>query len=439
MSTILERNNKIREAGIATRLKRSGQVCKTFKFKIPTNRISKSTYNKLKMVFVESKWIYNYLLSKKDEIDLFDIVGNYKNLDTVIHYDKDKNMVTSKVEHILSSVRQELMQQIANQIKGLSKLKEKGHNVGALKYKSDFHSVKYKQYGVTHRIQGNKIKIQGIKELIPILGIKQLKQLNNPDITTMNLIKEVDDFYVCLTVYYDNINNRVKGNVRYNNNIIGIDLGIANNLTLSNGDKINCYVEESERIKTIQRQIERTKKGSNNRYKLRKKLQLAYIKDSNKKNDIANKIVHQLLSDNRIIVIQDDNLNYMKDGKEGSITTDTIQHSILGRIKSRLKQSKQVIWLDRWCPTTQYCSHCGIKTKHTTDKREFVCKKCGHMDDRDIHAANNMVYFLLEYLKSNNIDTSQELAGVPPILKWKEISKVLPNGKEENTTSLALC
>lgn len=420
MSNIEERNNKIREAGIATRLKRSSQICKTFKFKIPTNRLNSEQKNCLKMMFVEAKWIYNYLLSNTDQV--YDIVSNYKNLNVITHLDKDKNEVKSNITHILSSVRQELMQQIANQIKGLSKLKEKGHEVGRLRYKSDFKSIKFKQYGVTHVFKGNKIKIQGIKQYIPLLGLKQIRKYGtNIDFTTMNLIKEVDDYYVCLTCYIDKDNRKIS----YIREKIGIDLGIETNLTLSNGEKINCIVEESERTRKLQAKIARCKKGSNNRYKLRKKLEYAYIKDKNRREDLANKIVSRLIKENRIIVIQDDNLNKMKDNKSGSKTSNIIQHSILGRVKAKLKQKKNVVWLDRWCPTTQYCSICGTKTKHTLDKRIFVCKNCGHAEDRDIHAANNMLFMFESYVKSKEINTSQELAGVLTTIKWNDLSKSL--------------
>ena len=191
------------------------------------------------------------------------------------------------------------------------------------------------------------------------------------------------------------------------------------------GEKISCYVEESERVKKLQAKIARSKKGSNNRYKLRKKLEYAYIKDNNRKNDLANKIVSRLTKENRIIIIQDDNLNNMKDGNEGTDRAKVIQHSILGRVKSKLNSKDNVIWLDRWCPTTQYCVKCGTKTKLDLKERTFVCKNCGNAEDRDIHAANNMIYFFLEYAKSKNINTSQELAGVLTTIKWNDLSNVI--------------
>ena len=78
-----------------------------------------------------------------------------------------------------SSVKQELISQIINQIKGLSVRKKKGYKVGKLKFKSEFNSIKLKQYNVTHSLRGNKFKIQGIKDLIRVRGIEQLKKYKN--------------------------------------------------------------------------------------------------------------------------------------------------------------------------------------------------------------------------------------------------------------------
>ena len=46
--------------------------------------------------------------------------------------------------------------------------------------------------------------------------------------------------------------------------------------------------------------------------------------------------------------------------------------------------------LDKHVATTATCI-CGVKTKHTPDKRVFVCATCGYSEDRDVHAAKNMV------------------------------------------------
>ena len=67
---------------------------------------------------------------------------------------------------------------------------------------------------------------------------------------------------------------------------------------------------------------------------------------------------------------------------------------ILGRIKSKLQRHKdQVYVLDSSLPTTQHCFHCNTDTKHDPSKRVFVCSGCGYEEDRDIHAAKNMIRF----------------------------------------------
>ena len=64
MSSREEKNMMIREKGKATRLKRRSQTCRTFRFKIDKSSLKKEQLETLKMFFVETKRVYNYLLNK---------------------------------------------------------------------------------------------------------------------------------------------------------------------------------------------------------------------------------------------------------------------------------------------------------------------------------------------------------------------------------------
>ena len=126
-----------------------------------------------------------------------------------------------------------------------------------------------------------------------------------------------------------------------------------------------------------------------------------------KKNDIANKIVARLLSENEIVVMQDEQIDSWKN----EFTSKKIHHSILGRVKAKLIQSPRVVILDRWFPTTKYCSTCGSKIELSLNDRTFVCSTCGSTEDRDVHAANNMIYFYLKYKETaGTVDTSKPVA-----------------------------
>ena len=413
---ILERNKLIGENGLKTRMKRAKQICKTFRFKIDYDNLNKQQKEHIKMMFIEAKWIYNYLISQ-DDIYSF----KYKDLNQVTHKDKNRNDIVSDIQYVRSSVKQELILQIVNQIKGLSKLKKKGHKVGKLRFKSEFNSIKLKQYNVTHSLRGNKFKIQGIKDLIRVRGIEQLTKYKNVDYTTANLLYDGINYYIALTCFID------KDNIekQYKNDIVGIDMGVSTSLTLSDGTKYDISIEESDRLKKLQTKLVSKQKGSNNRYKLIKKIRKEYIHIDNKKNDISNKIVHSILNDNKIIVIQDEQINeWRQDGLSGS----KIQHSILGRIKHKLIYSDRVKMLDKWFPTTKYCNKCGSKFNLELKDRIFECPKCKIKEDRDIHAANNMIYFYLHSINAPGTDVNMLVNNK---ISYKEFV-----AQQESTTSL---
>ena len=75
----------------------------------------------------------------------------------------------------------------------------------------------------------------------------------------------------------------------------------------------------------------RRKKGSKNRRKTIRLINKAYQKLDNKKQDIANKIYHELKQYDRIY-IQDENLQGWKESGFGK----KVQHSCMGRVKAKL-------------------------------------------------------------------------------------------------------
>ena len=387
----LNKNQTIRESNARTRLKRKSQSCRTFKFKVDKSHLSHSQFESLKMFFIESKRIYNYLITEmKNGKDVFDY--DYKTLKTITYLDKDKNPIEYKVNYVGSSIVQDIVRLIKESIYGLSASKKNGNKVGALRYKSECNSIRLKQYGITHYLKGNRIKIQGIKKPIRLEGLKQLEKYNNIDYTIANILYDGYDFYISLACYID----KEPSKTIYKNDIIGIDFGCESTITLSNGEKMKVSIGESERLKGLQARLATQKKRSNNWYKTLSLIKKEYNHISNQKNDISNKIVHDLTSDYKTIVIQDDQL---REWHENNHVSKTIQHSILGRIKSRLLKYDNVIILDQWFPTTKHCFECGSDINLTLSDRVFKCPVCGSESDRDIHAAKNMIEFYNRYIQ----------------------------------------
>lgn len=55
------------------------------------------------------------------------------------------------------------------------------------------------------------------------------------------------------------------------------------------------------------------------------------------------------------------------------------------------KKGKQVIFIDRWYPTSKICSNCGHVLKELAlEVREWLCPSCQSVNGRDENAALNI-------------------------------------------------
>ena len=247
-----DKNKLIGDKRRLTAVKRKSQICKSFKFKVLRSSLTSLQKEQLKMYFVESKWIYNYLLSQQDVFKT-----TYKELSNITRLDKDKNEVNVTISYVGSSIKQELIQSVCNEIKGLFVLKKHGHKVGKLKYKSEINSINLKQYGNTHSIRGSRFKIQGIKQPIRVSGLKQIYKYQNIEFANAKLLYDGYDYYIALTCYID---KEPEQDIEYTNDIIGLDFGVKTTITTSNGDKVNVLVRESDTLKKLQQKLARQQK-----------------------------------------------------------------------------------------------------------------------------------------------------------------------------------
>lgn len=280
-------------------------------------------------------------------------------------------------------MKQALVTRIQSNQKTIITLIKKGiQKHGSLKFITELASIPLKQYGTTYSFKSfNKVKIQGIHGKILVRTGNQLQ--NADELANANLIKRPDGYYLKVTAFINKENFKQE---KTNGKQIGLDFGIKTNITTSEGQKIDICVEESDRLKKLQKQLFKQVKGSNNRYKTIKKIQKEYQKLSNKKKDKANKIVSKLKQYD-CIVMQDEQIANWHKGLFGK----SVQHSYMGLVKAKLKQLPQTIVLNKWIPTTKLCPKCYTINQHITlANRTFKCG-CGYEFDRDIHSAKNML------------------------------------------------
>ena len=375
----LAKNNRIREQSKQTKQKRKYQVCRVYRVKIDLSHLNEQQRIRLKMLFVEAKWLYNDILTFINNHDIDDY--NIKTL-TVQGLDKNGDPVEHELQYLSSQMKQSVLQGLNDNMKSLARLREHNCKTGKLCYKSEYISINLKQYRITYRFYDEyHIGIQGFRQRIRIKGTKQFWNIPGLEFANAKLLNLQDGYYLAITTYQNKGGEEKKYKPE-----IGIDMGINTTITTSDSRKIKVLIEESERIKKCQRLIARRKKGSNNRYKAVKSLRKAYQRLTDRKKDMANKIVHNLLEHERVYM-QDENISGWHKGLFGR----TVQHSVLGIVKAKLIDNERVTVLPSEEPTTKYCPCCGkLKKDITLSDRVYKCS-CGYQEDRDVHAARNMI------------------------------------------------
>ena len=379
------KNKTISETKRNTVSRHQNMTCKTFDVKIQENSLSKQQKEALARLFLEQKWYKNYILnwskqSKENKISKFDTRQT-----SITKKDKDMNDVEVQILYLSAQSRQCLVSRMCSNMKTIKKLTQKGlQKGGGLKFSKEETIIDLKQYGVSHKILSNKrIKIAGIHKPLIVNGLKQFTGIDGVEYANARLIHRATGYYVQFVCYVPKENAKP-----YINETIGVDFGCETSFTLSNGEKLTAVVQESDRLKRLQRGLKRKTKGSKNYVRCVKKIRKEHQKNTNRKNDIANKIVHKLLS-YKTVVMQDEQLsNWHKNGHGKKV-----QHSVLGRVKSKLKDKENVVVLDKFVPTTKVCTNCGCyHDELRVWVRTFKCG-CGVEMDRDVHAALNMVWF----------------------------------------------
>ena len=85
-------------------------------------------------------------------------------------------------------------------------------------------------------------------------------------------------------------------------------MGCLKTATDAYGRVYNSTVEETERLRRLQRRLQRQKKGSNNRRNTLKQLHREYERNDNLKEQHAIELVNEVLDTTDILIIQDENI-----------------------------------------------------------------------------------------------------------------------------------
>ena len=338
-----------------------------------------------------SRYIYNYFLSKSEKyISVFDSIKEIPDLV------KQNDWLKEVDSCLLRCSIFNLEDSFKRYNKGLNnypKFKSKTKSKASYRTNNITSTYKGRTYNsISLDLEKRTIKLPKLSE-VKIKGYRKLKRINGK-IINATIYKEANKYYVSLCVEeYIDAPNVVPSKV------IGIDLGIKELLTTSDGDTIeNKHIIEKyeKKIKGLNKWLARSKPGSKNRYKIIKKLQAVYKKLKNARKYLLHSISNKIVKENDIIVTEKLKIKEMVQNKNLSKKIyDASWYELIRQLEYKSKwKSKLFYQVDTYYPSSQICNRCGYQEKEIKDLsiRKWECKHCTNQNERDINASLNIMF-----------------------------------------------
>ena len=178
---------------------------------------------------------------------------------------------------------------------------------------------------------------------------------------------------------------------------VGIDLGVKDFVFTSDGEVFenkHFFKKQEVKIVKLQRQLSKKQKGSNNRNKQCVRISKAFERLTRQKNTYIHRVVNKLLTYYDTVFMEDLNVQGMLNNHKLAKAIQEIGFYRFRRIlEDKAKNNyKQVIFVDRFYPSSKTCSCCGYKKRDLKlSDRFWTCPVCGEYHDRDLNAARNIL------------------------------------------------
>ena len=356
---------------------------KTFKYRLLG---SKTTFAKADDWLHSCRLLYNAALGLR-------IAAYKQNKRIVSGYDQMKQLpamkeVATEYKSISAQTLQDVIDRLDKAYKSFFRRIRNGDNkVGFPRFKSIYRydSFTLKQNG--WKLDGKYLSIHNIGRFK--LRLSRPIQGNIKTVTIRR--KLTGKWYVCFSC--DKVpEHRLEPSTKS----IGIDVGIKSFSVDSDGHKeFNpTYFRCGEKqLKVRQRKLSRRIKGSQGRKEARLLVAKTHEKITNQRKHFLHKIANYYIKNYGVIFTEDLNIKGMsKNHHLAKSINDASWGKFFELLNYKAEEAgRMVIKVPRFEPTSKTCSNCGASNQELTlNDRQWVCKSCGVLHDRDYNAAKNI-------------------------------------------------
>ena len=359
-------------------------VLRSYKFRLYPN---KEVERKLEEQMEICRWLYNSLLEEIEKARKEGRKITQKDTQALIVKLKEENPELKKV---YSKVLQMVNYQLWSNIRALSKLKKNGKKIGKLRFKKRgrWKSMNFNQSGFSIDAKNNRISLSKI-------GSVKAKIHREIDGKVKGIwIKKYPSgkWYVIVQVENE---EEIKP---HTGKVIALDVGIEKFAVDSEGRAIEYpkFIDKTiGRIRKVQKELSRKKKGSRNYEKTKRRLAKLYEKLNNQRRDFLHKL-SRFYADNydKIFV---ENLNIrglVRIGKARELHRHILDASwgdFIRMLSYKVEGTGRVVIKVSPKNTSKKCAMCGAIVDMKLSDRIFSCPVCGWTADRDYNASLNIL------------------------------------------------
>ena len=284
-------------------------------------------------------------------------------------------------------------------LSNLSEMKQNGHKVGRLKWKSptEYQSMTYSQYGFELKNTSGRGATLWLSKIGDI-QIRYHREIPDyADIKEVTIKKETaGEWFVSFGLETDDADLPEKPDVDSLNmsNSVGIDLGILNYIHTSDGKTVDWLdlEDEYEKLRREQRKLSRKENGSNNYEKQRVEVAKVKRRIRRKVLDYQHKITTWLVKEYDAVFAEDLNVQNMLLSNGNARNKQDVawrQFITFLEYKGDL-HGTHVVQVDAR-GTTKECARCGVEMAKPIWVREHSCPVCEFETDRDANASLNVL------------------------------------------------
>ena len=367
-----------------------------------------------------ARWIYNYALEKK-----------------IKAYKKDKTRLSrfdlsADIPWLKKREETEWLEEVNSQSLQMSLKNMDEAFVRFFREKKGFPRFKSKHHSRKSFSVPQSIKVDWKNKIISVPKIKNMRFAldRNPEGTIKSAVvsKTPTNKYFISVLVDTGTKPPPKHQIKEETSI-GVDLGIKDFLTTSNGEKVDNPKHLKKhlfKLKKLQCRASKKKKGSQNRRKANLRVSKLHERIHNSRTDFLHKTSSKLISENKTICLEDLNVREMM---RNHCLAQSIQDCSWSKFNEFLEYKAEwsgvnIVRIGRFEPSSKMCSKCGwINKDLKLSDREWKCESCDVDHDRDINAAKNILDFGLH--KNNLVGAGR------PKFKPLENASLEGSAKEE--------